>query len=199
MANSCVVRYQELNPKCRSESGYPGRNLGWLETMSIAPGRNLHANCLDLDGTVYNQRDLRFGMAAKLDCRYWLAPRPAYEALRIVSAYRWSQELLRHAQNGKGEAQQPDLAGRQILLTCRLSGFPRQRAGSSGPPARPGASGVSGEHALYVRDRMDVDAETARRGGVRSAIVGVRPVSRTDPGAVLTALDFRGLEAALFS
>ncbi len=56
---------------------------------------------------------------------------------------------------------------------------------------------VDKENALYIGDRVEVDAEAARRAGIRGAIVGGRPASES--GELLIAANFHQLQSALFS
>ncbi|MGH7837446.1 MAG: HAD family hydrolase, partial [Candidatus Binataceae bacterium] len=235
--------------------------------MPISTAAKLEAICLDLDGTLYIHQSLRFAMASRLFLRYVTQPLRGYETVRILSAYRRAQEMLRDTS--------PDsaIADAQLQMTCRLSGVPLEKVADcvatwfeQEPLAllrrfvRPGLKdflsnakrrgvklavlsdypadkkltaigvreyfdlvvcaqdagvqcfkpnpaglrlvlqrlGVDKANAVYVGDRLAVDAETARRAGVRSVIIG-RERSTAPFAPSRSIRDFKELESALFS
>jgi HAD superfamily hydrolase (TIGR01509 family) len=234
--------------------------------MKSNPVVRIDAICLDLDGTLYLQPELRMAMASRLVKNLLVNPRSGFAVLRILSAYRDAQESLRE------EVPEIEISRAQEELTCQRTGAPRDvvahciKTWFEDAPlpllsryVRPGLVAflrearsrniklavvsdypaaaklkalevteyfdsvvcaqdpevqrfkpdprslhvtlqrleVAGENALYVGDRPSVDAEAARRAGIRSIILGnKRHVGGSWP--VTLCKDFTQLAAALF-
>jgi phosphoglycolate phosphatase/putative hydrolase of the HAD superfamily len=231
--------------------------------MKTNPVARIDAICLDLDGTLYLQPELRRAMASRLIKNLLVNPKSGYKVLRILSAYREAQESLRGEVPGReiGKAQeeltsQRTGAPREVVAKCIKTWFEDAPLPLLSRYVRPGlvpflrqarsrkiklavvsdypavaklnALGVAeyfdavvcaqdpevqrfkpdprslhvalqrlevaAENALYVGDRPSVDAEAAKRAGIRSIIVGDK---RSDEESVTPYKDFTQLAAAL--
>ena len=118
-----------------------------IEACTPCPdAARIQAICLDLDGTLYLQRQLRLAMATRLLLRHLLKPAKGYEALAILRAYRQAQELIRDRtpQRGCGAnstlCQPPSVFSRSIdsysgyaaSAACQIAGIVAVR-----PPSFP--------------------------------------------------------------
>jgi HAD superfamily hydrolase (TIGR01549 family) len=80
------------------------------------PPSTLEAVVFDVDGTLYRQRPLRRAMALRLLGAHALRPLAGLSTLRILSAYRRAQEILR---DGPADG---DLAGAQLRFAVEQTG-----------------------------------------------------------------------------
>jgi len=77
----------------------------------------------DLDGTLYQQGRLRRAMLLRLLRAHVLHPVQGVRTMRLLAAYRQTQEVLRQAAG----AEPTDLNALQIALTCERAGEPQER------------------------------------------------------------------------
>jgi beta-phosphoglucomutase-like phosphatase (HAD superfamily) len=86
----------------------------------------LEAVIFDVDGTLYNQVSVRYGMFWRILRAYLGEPAEGVLTLRILKAYRKAQEFLRSA-----EPDWDDVAEAQIELASKWTGIPKEIVGSS--------------------------------------------------------------------
>lgn len=264
---SAAFRPCRLTPR-----GVAGRDWEWFLTpiaREVRPSiESPGAVVLDVDGTLYDQRQLRRLMGARLLSAAARAPVATLRDVRVLRAYRQAQERLRAsgcddaaesaqirwaaARTGVDEAvvrasvvrwmeQRPlDLLPRcayvglrDFLIRCHESGC-RVGVFSDYPAAaklralgvdalvdvvrsahdpdigrfKPDPTGllavaaqlaVSPSDTCYVGDRPEVDAEAARRAGMRCVIISARAAARhrVDVGVDVVA-SFAALSDRLF-
>jgi HAD superfamily hydrolase (TIGR01509 family) len=85
--------------------------------------RRLRAIIFDLDGTLYRQDPVRKEMLWRLVRGHALRPLSGLRTMRVLSAYRRAQEVLRTS--ALSAPPSADLAAAQIQLTCERTGATR--------------------------------------------------------------------------
>lgn len=112
----------DYGPKSAFASYFPQRLCAGLFYcyMEMTHAPRIDAVCLDLDGTLYSQAELRKAMAVRLLRNLCFNPRRGYRVLRILSVYRHSQECLR------GKVPDCDIGEAQVKLTCQRTGASRE-------------------------------------------------------------------------
>lgn len=84
--------------------------------LHLDPGQ-VKALIFDVDGTLYRQRPVRYGMLWRLLCAYTRQPTCSLLTLRVLRAYRRAQEVLRVSLLAES-----DIARRQLQLACEWTG-----------------------------------------------------------------------------